>query len=115
VYQELTQLTHFARNIKNAVDVINQPAMSRTRLAKNSAGDLMFSLVRMDKGLNSNNHSLKIDHWQKTYLRIINISSSEALQEELLSVERTHPLFAWFLELTNQGQDSAYLQGMRGW
>lgn len=115
VYQELTQLTHFARNIKNAVDVINQPAMSRTRLAKNSAGDLMFSLVRMDKGLNSNNHSSKIDQWQKTYLRIINISSIETLQEELLSVDRMHPLFAWFLELTNQGQDSAYLQGMRGW
>jgi len=115
VYQELTQLAHYARNIKNALDVIYQPVMSRTRLSKSSAGDLMFNLERMDKGLKSSNQESRITEWQKTYQKLINITSNEALQEELQSIDRMHPLFAWFSTLAKQGEDSNQLLTLRGW
>ncbi len=104
------------RTVLRALDVVNTPEMARTRLAQNSASDLIFALVQLDKLLKPPSRKQSpILQWQKQYLDLLNQTDRNSIQHAIQAIESIHPLLPWFDELLRR--DAGYFEdpGRRQW
>ncbi len=113
VFSEINQilLTLFRslRALQRNFDVINQPEMARTRLARNAAGDLMFSLIKMDETVNPLPKASSVfKRWQRQYLDLLTLADSSKIRQGIQEIEGIHPLLPWFDELVRR--DAGYFE-----
>ncbi len=102
----LLQLIRQVKNLSLAYEVINTPEMANTRLAFNSAGDLMFSLVQMQELMDKPDRGPTIIRdWQKQYLDLQKRMDRRSIIEGIRSIESIHPLLPWFDELVRRDAD----------
>jgi serine/threonine protein kinase len=98
-YHLLQQLARQARKVIQALEVLSRPEMALTRLALNSAGDLMYALLKLEDGLNSFNPQSLVRTWHQQYIEFLKIPSKSVMQVQLAGITDRHPLYAWFHEL----------------
>jgi len=90
-------------------EVINQPEMARTRLARNAAGDLMFLMIKVDETINpTRNASPVFKRWQRQYLDLLAVADSSKIRQGIQEIESIHPLLPWFDELVRR--DAGYFE-----
>jgi hypothetical protein len=100
------QLIRQVKNLSLAHEVINTPEMASTRLAFNSAGDLMFSLLQLQELLENPGRSQSvIRDWQQQYLDLQKHINRRSIIEGIRSIESIHPLLPWFDELVRRDAD----------
>ncbi|HSN95149.1 MAG TPA: hypothetical protein VLR89_08835, partial [Anaerolineaceae bacterium] len=100
------QLIRQVKNLGMAYEVINTPEMASTRLAFNSAGDLMFSLVQVQELLEKPGRTQTvIRDWQKQYFDLQKRMDRRSIIEGIRSIESIHPLLPWFDELVRRDAD----------
>lgn len=104
--QALLRISRYLRIISRAIDVLNTPEMARTRLAQNSAGDLMFSLVQLEDLLQPPSRKPSVIRgWQKQYFDLLAETSHDRLLRQIEAVETIHPLLPWLAELARRDTD----------
>ncbi len=102
----LLQLIRQVKNLSLAHEVINTGQMASTRLAFNSAGDLMFSLVQIQDLMEKPGRAQSvIRDWQKQYLDLQKHMDRRSIIEGIRSIESIHPLLPWFDELLRRDAD----------
>ena len=107
INQMLLTLLRSLRSLQRNYDVINETTMARTRLAQNSAGDLMFTLTRVDELLNPGQKEISVfKRWQLQYLDLLSKADRTKIREGIREIESIHPLLPWFDELVKR--DSGY-------
>lgn len=110
VFSEINQmLLSLLRSIKSLLrnyDVINQTEMARTRLAQNCAGDLMFTLTKIEEMVNPNQKQSIFKRWQRQYLDLLSKPDPKSIREGIQEIELIHPLLPWFDELVQR--DAGY-------
>ena len=109
INQVLLTLYRSLRSLQRNFEVINQPEMARTRLARNAAGDLVFLLIKIDEIVNpTRNASPVFKRWQRQYLDLLAVSDSNKIRQGIQEVESIHPLLPWFDELVRR--DAGYFE-----
>ncbi|MEA4812774.1 MAG: hypothetical protein VB108_09420 [Anaerolineaceae bacterium] len=102
----MLQMIRHLKNLAMAFEVVNTPEMARTRLAHNSAGDLMFSLVQLlDLFENPSHRQTVLRDWQKQYLDLQQRMDRQSIIDGIRSIESIHPLLPWFDELVRRDAD----------
>lgn len=96
IYHLLQKLAAQSTKTVQALEVLSRPEMAGTRLAFNSAGDLIFALLKMDEVLIPKDPNSLLRIWQRQYLDFLKVSSKEAMQAQLAMIAESHPLYAWF-------------------
>ncbi|MFZ3071332.1 MAG: hypothetical protein WA110_09475, partial [Anaerolineaceae bacterium] len=106
INQTLLQISRHFRTVARSLDVINQPEMARTRLAQNSAGDLMFALVQLEALIQPPSRKpSKIREWQQQYSQILKQDNWQSTVQGIETIESIHPLLPWFNELVRRDVD----------
>ena len=106
IHQSLLQISRHLATVKRTLMVVNQPSMARSRLAQNSAGDLMFALVQLDRLiLPAEHHPSVMQDWQKQYLQLLKQPDRTAILNNIKLIEPIHPLLPWFYELVRRDVD----------
>lgn len=106
INQTLLQVSRHLRTVVRSLDVVNKPEMARTRLAQNSAGDLMFALVQLERLIQpATRKPSKIQEWQAQYSQILKQTDWQATVREIETTESVHPLLPWFDELVRRDVD----------
>jgi len=109
INQVLLTLYRSLRSLQRNFEVINQPEMARTRLARNAAGDLVFLLIKIDEIVNpTRNASPVFKRWQRQYLDLLAVADSNKIRQGIQEVESIHPLLPWFDELVRR--DAGYFE-----
>lgn len=113
------QLLSFSRQLRTvlrALDVVNTPQIARTRLARNSAADLIFALVQLDELLKPPSRKRSpIRDWQQQYLDLLKEDDRNAIQRKIQAIESIHPLLPWFDELVRRDADYFETRDSRQW
>lgn len=106
INQNLLQIARRMRNVELAYSVVNQPEMARTRMAQNSAGDLMFNLVQLDDLIMPPTRKASVmRQWQQQYLDLLKTGDRARIVERIQTIETIHPLLPWFDELVRRDAD----------
>ena len=113
VFSEINQrfltLYRSLRAMQRNFEVINQPEMARTRLARNAAGDLMFLLIKTDETVNPTQNTKSVfKRWQRQYLNLLSVADSAKIRQGIQEIEGIHPLLPWFDELVRR--DAGYFE-----
>lgn len=109
INQVLLTLYRSLRSLRRNYEVINQPEMARTRLARNSAGDLVFLLIKLDETINPTRKASPVfKRWQRQYLDLLSLADSSKIREGIQEIESIHPLLPWFDELVRR--DAGYFE-----
>ncbi|HBO34208.1 MAG TPA: hypothetical protein DD636_05650, partial [Anaerolineaceae bacterium] len=109
INQILLTLFRSLRAMERNFEVINQPEMARTRLARNAAGDLMFLMIKVDETINpTRNASPVFKRWQRQYLDLLAVADSSKIRQGIQEIESIHPLLPWFDELVRR--DAGYFE-----
>ena len=107
VNQTLAQITRQLRTAVQAALVLRQPESARTRLAQNSAADLMYALVQLEEISQPIDPKRSvIRDWQKQYLHLLTLTDPDAIRKEIEALEPIHPLLPWLDELVRR--DTGY-------
>ena len=107
VNQTLAQITRQLRTAVQAALVLRQPESARTRLAQNSAADLMYALVQLEELSQPIDPKRSvIRDWQKQYLHLLTLTDPDAIRKEIEALEPIHPLLPWLDELVRR--DTGY-------
>ena len=107
INQTLLTLLRSVRSLLRNFDVINETSMARTRLAQNSAGDLVFTLTRVDELLHPGKKDVSVfKRWQRQYLDLLSTPDRTKIREGIREIESIHPLLPWFDELVKR--DAGY-------
>lgn len=116
INQVLLRIGRHLHEVSRAIDVLNAPEMAHTRLAQNSAGGLMFSLVQIENLLQppSRKHSV-IRDWQKQYFDLLAETSHDRLLRQIETIEAIHPLLPWLAELAQRDTDYFQLCESQKW
>ena len=110
------QVIRYLRSALHALEVIRQPELARTRLAQNSAGDLMFALVQLQGLVQPPTRGrVVVRDWQQQYLNLLKSGSRLSLRDEIKNIESIHPLLPWFDELAKRDVDYFDLPDQRKW
>ncbi len=109
INQTLLSLLRSIKSLQRNYEVINQSEMARTRLAQNSAGDLMFTLTKVDETVNpAQKNSSVFKRWQRQYLDLLSKPDRATIREGIREIELIHPLLPWFDELVQR--DAGYFE-----
>ena len=109
INQTLLTLYRSLRAMQRNFEVINQPEMARTRLARNAAGDLMFLLIKTDETVNPTKKTSSVfKRWQRQYLNLLSLADSAKIHQGIQEIEGIHPLLPWFDELVRR--DAGYFE-----
>lgn len=109
INQSLLTLMRSVRSLQRNFDVVNQSSMARTRLAQNSAGDLVFTLIRIDELIHPHQKENSIfRRWQRQYLDLLTRVDRDSIRRGIQEVESIHPLLPWFDELAKR--DAGYFE-----
>jgi serine/threonine protein kinase len=102
--------------LSRSLDVINNPDMARTRLALNSAGEIMFTLVRLNDLILPPSRDFNLyRHWRQQYLDLIQEGNVNKIRENIQSIESIHPLLPWLDELLRRDTDYFNLPEEQRW
>ncbi|HHV06116.1 MAG TPA: hypothetical protein GXX60_06325 [Anaerolineaceae bacterium] len=102
--------------LSRSLDVINNPDMARTRLALNSAGEIMFTMVRLNDLILPPNRDFNLyRHWRQQYLDLIQEGNVRKIRENIQSIESIHPLLPWLDELLRRDTDYFNLPEEQRW
>jgi len=116
INQNLLQIARELRNAELALKVLNQPEMARTRMAQNSAGDLMYTLVQLDERIMPQSRKPSIFRgWQQQYLELLKKGDRRSIVESIQTIEAIHPLLPWFDELVRRDADYFSLPKSQQW
>lgn len=116
INQNLLLIARILRNVALDHSVVNQPEMARTRIALNSAGDLMFSLVQLDEHILPQSRKPSILRgWQQQYLELLKQGNRRSIVEGIQTIEAVHPLLPWFDELVRRDADYFDLPKSHQW
>ena len=116
INQNLLQIARELRNAELALKVLNQPEMARTRMAQNSAGDLMYTLVQLDEHIMPQSRKPSIFRgWQQQYLELLKKGDRRSIVESIQTIEAIHPLLPWFDELVRRDADYFSLPKSQQW
>ncbi|MEN6531554.1 MAG: hypothetical protein ABFD17_07250, partial [Anaerolineaceae bacterium] len=116
INQNLLQICRKLRNVELAYNVVNLPEMARTRIAQNSAGDLMFTLVQLDEQIMPPSRKLSIFRsWQQQFLELLKKGDRKQIVESIQTIEAIHPLLPWFDELVRRDADYFDLPKSHQW
>lgn len=116
INQNLLQICRKLRNVELAYNVVNLPEMARTRVAQNSAGDLMFTLVQLDEQIMPPSRKLSIFRsWQQQFLELLKKGDRKQIVESIQTIEAIHPLLPWFDELVRRDADYFDLPKSHQW
>ncbi|HPR34802.1 MAG TPA: hypothetical protein PKY64_03940 [Anaerolineaceae bacterium] len=116
INQNMLQIARKLRNVELAHKVINQPEMARTRIAQNSAGDLMYTLVQLDEHIMPQSRKPSIFRsWQQQYLELLKKGDRRSIVESIQTIEAIHPLLPWFDELVRRDADFFDLPKFHQW
>ena len=116
INQNLLQIARELRNAELALNVLNQPEMARTRMAQNSAGDLMYTLVQLDEHIMPQSRKPSIFRgWQQQYLELLKKGDRRSIVESIQTIEAIHPLLPWFDELVRRDADYFNLPKSHQW
>jgi len=111
INQTLLTLLRYLRGLQRNFEVVNQSSMARTRLAQNSAGDLVFTLIKIDELLHLDAREVSVfRHWQRQYLDLLATADRDSIRRGIQEVESIHPLLPWFDELVKR--DAGYFDGI---
>jgi len=107
INQTLLTLLRYLRGLQRNYEVVNQSSMARTRLAQNSAGDLVFTLIKIDELLHpSATEGSVFRRWQRQYLDLLATADRDSIRRGIEEIESIHPLLPWFDELVKR--DAGY-------
>jgi hypothetical protein len=116
INQSLLQISRHFRAISRALEVVNTADMARTKLAQNSAGDLMYSLVQLESLLQPPTRKRSvIREWQKQYFGLLSEVDREQVQLMIERIESIHPLLPWFSELVRRDADYFSASDLQKW
>jgi len=116
INQNLLQICRKLRNVELAYNVVYLPEMARTRIAQNSAGDLMFTLVQLDEQIMPPSRKLSIFRsWQQQFLELLKKGDRKQIVESIQTIEAIHPLLPWFDELVRRDADYFDLPKSHQW
>jgi len=116
INQNMLQIARKLRNVELAQGVVNQPEMARTRMAQNSAGDLMYTLVQLDEHIMPQSRKPSIFRsWQQQYLEILKKGDRRSIVESIQTIEAIHPLLPWLDELVRRDADYFDLPKSHQW
>ena len=111
VFSEINQiflnLMRSVKSLQRNYDVVNQSTMARTRLAQNSAGELVFTLTRIDELIRPGQKDNSIfKRWQRQYFDLLSKTDRNSIRRAIQEIETIHPLLPWFDELVRR--DAGY-------
>ena len=116
INQNLLQIARKLRTMELAYKVVNQPEMARTRMAQNSAGDLMYMLVQLDEHILPQSRNASIFRsWQQQYIELLKKGDRKSIIESIQTIEAIHPLLPWFDELVRRDADFFNLPKSQQW
>lgn len=116
INQNLLQISRKLRSVEQALNVVNQPEMARTRMAQNSAGDLMFTLVQLNEHIMPQSRQPSIFRsWQKQYLDLLKQGDRRHIVVSIQTIEAIHPLLPWLDELVRRDADYFNLPKSQQW
>ena len=114
--QNMLQIARYLHNAELAYKVVNQAEMARTRMAQNSAGDLMFTLVQLDEHIMPQSRKPSIFRsWQQQYIELLKKGDRHSIVESIQTIEAIHPLLPWFDELVLRDADYFDLPKSHQW
>ncbi|MBP7031334.1 MAG: hypothetical protein KBB13_01300 [Anaerolineaceae bacterium] len=106
INQSLQQLTRHLQTLQRTLTALARPGSARSRLAWNSAGDMMYALVQIHSLLEPpSRKQSKVRIWQEQYNQVLKQTEWKNAADLLDSLDYTHPLAAWFQELASKDID----------
>ena len=106
INQTLLLIMRQLQAVARGLDVLNNPGMARTRLALNSAGEMMFTLVSLNDLILPPSRDFNLyRHWRQQYLDLIQQGNVYQIRENIQSIESIHPLLPWLDELLRRDTD----------
>ena len=116
INQSLQQLLRHFQSLERALLALARPGTARSRLAWNSAGDMMFALGQIHTLLDPPaRKATRIRLWQEQYNQILKQTEWKKAAELLETLDTTHPLASWFQELTSKDIDIFNEQPKQKW
>jgi len=106
INQALLQIARYLRSLSRAIDVINQPEMAISRLARNSAGELMFALSQLSTLIEpQGNQPARLQIWQAQYSEMLKLNNWRDFLQAVQELDELHPLLPWVSELVSRDID----------
>ncbi len=106
VNQALLQISRNLRELARALDVINQADLAASRLARTSAGDIMFSLAQLSALIEPRDEpSARLQLWQEQYNQLLKQNNWQAFRQAVQDLDALHPLLPWANELVTRDID----------
>ena len=106
VNQALLQISRHLRELARALDVINQADLAASRLARTSAGDIMFSLAQLAALIEPRDEpSARLQLWQEQYNQLLKQNNWQAFRQAVQDLDALHPLLPWANELVSRDID----------
>ena len=106
INQSLQQLSRHLQTLERTLLALARPGIARSRLAWNSAGDMMFALGQIYALLEPPSRKpSRIRLWQEQYNQVLKQTEWKQAASLLETLDPAHPLTAWFQELASKDID----------
>jgi hypothetical protein len=106
INQSLQQLLRHLQTLERTLLALARPGIARSRLAWNSAGDMMFALGQIYALLEPpSRKTSRVRLWQEQYNQVLKQTEWKNAASLLESLDPAHPLAAWFQELASKDID----------
>lgn len=106
INQSLQQLTRHLQTLERTLLALAKPGTACTRLAWNSAGDMMFALGQIHTLLEPpSRKQSKVRLWQEQYNQVLKQTEWKHAASLLDALDVAHPLAGWFQELASKDID----------
>ncbi len=116
INQNILLIMRHLQSVARALDVLNNPQMARTRLALNSAGELMFTLVQLNDLIVPPSRDFNLyRHWRQQYLDLLSEGHLGKIRENIQAIESIHPLLTWLDELLRRDTDYFKVPDQQRW
>ena len=116
INQNMLLIMRHLQSVMRAMDVLNTSQMARTRLALNSAGELMFTLVQLNDLILPPSRDFNLyRHWRQQYLDLLQEGHLDKIRENIQSIESIHPLLPWLDELLRRDTDYFKVPDQQRW
>ncbi|MCJ7695750.1 MAG: hypothetical protein MUO40_10025, partial [Anaerolineaceae bacterium] len=104
-YKQIHQMVKHVQTIKISLEVLARDEMLQTRMAYNSASDLMHSLTKLVESMPNLAGASQVSDWVKTYQQVLAHSKADASNLVISEIDLRHPLLNWFQSLSRNYHD----------
>jgi serine/threonine protein kinase len=106
INQDLLRISRHLRELARALDAVNQVGIASSRLARTSAGDIMFSLAQLAALIEPRDKpSARLQTWQEQYNQLLKQNNWQAFRQAVQELDTLHPLLPWANELVSRDID----------